>query len=321
MKAAVGISQCLLGDPVRYNGKDKFNPYLVEALRPYLDFHPLCPELAIGLGVPRNPIQLVVIEESVRLREVGNPQVDVTEQMRGLAERDSERLASLCGYIVMQESPSCGALAVKRYDPEGDLRDAVGQGIYIARLRELLPWLPIAEARDLQQAEALDNFLTRAFMLHDWQTTLPDAPAAAKLLAFHSRHKYLLMAHNPRAYRELGRALANLSSVDIGQFSRRYQIALLTALSHPATRGNQVNTLLHLKGYFREACTPAELQTMAEAISDYQAGRVPLSATIAALHAHVERTGNRYLAEQRYWQPYPGAAAMQERIFDEQGAG
>lgn len=312
MKAPVAISQCLVGDPVRYNGKDKYDQELLLSLGKHVQLHPICPELAIGLGVPRNPIQLVKVQQAIRLREVDDASVDLTSLMQTQAIADSHRLAHVCGYIVMQGSPSCGLHDVKCFDEQGLLLDEAEQGIYIATVRQQLPLLPVEAADVLHKKPQLDNFLTRVFTLFDWQQSTQGVLSAKQLIAFHSRYKYLLMAHNAHAYRVIGKMLSNLASGDLAQIASRYIQALLTALQKPTVRGGQTNVLLHLKGYFRTVLTLDEHKEFDALVASYQAGNIPLSKPRCYLHERVERTGDNYLAQQTWWQPYPNADLLRD---------
>jgi uncharacterized protein YbgA (DUF1722 family)/uncharacterized protein YbbK (DUF523 family) len=314
MKAPVAISQCLVGDPVRYNGKDKYDDELLSSLGSRLLLHPICPEVAIGLGVPRNPIQLVQVDNNVRVREVNDTTVDLTSRMQAQATADSARLVNVSGYIVMQGSPSCGLHDVKRFDETGLLLDEAGQGIYIAAVKQLLPLLPVEAANILHNKPHLDNFLTRVFTLYDWQQSTQGSPSAKQLVAFHSRYKYLLMAHNAHAYRVLGKMLSNLSGDDLLRLANEYIGALLVALQKPVNRGGQTNVLLHLKGYFREVLGQQEHKEFDALAVSYQAGNIPLSKPRRYLHERVERTGDCYLALQTWWQPYPDADVLQDGL-------
>lgn len=314
MKAPVAISQCLVGDPVRYNGKDKYDNELLLSLGNRVQLHPICPEVAIGLGVPRNPIQLVQVESGVSVREVNNAGIDLTSRMQAQAVADSRRLAGLCGYIVMQGSPSCGLHDVKRFDENGLLLDEVGQGIYIAMVKQQLPLLPIEAANVLHSKQLLDNFLTRIFTLCDWQQSTQGAPSAKQLIAFHSRYKYLLMAHNAHAYRVVGKMLSNLAGDNLSQIANQYIHALLSALQKLVVRGGQTNVLLHLKGYFREVLSAEEHKKFDALAASYQSGKIPLSKPRRYLHERLERTGDSYLAQQTWWQPYPDADVLQDEL-------
>lgn len=313
MKVPVGISQCLLGDPVRYNGKAKYDHYLIEQLREIITFHPVCPEMAIGLGVPRAPIQLVVTD-TVRLKGVENPYTDLTLTMQRQAELDSKSLTHLCGYIVMQGSPSCGSGKVRRFNEAGELLDERGQGLYIATLKQHLPWLPIEESHDLHDNALLDNFLTRIFTLFDWQQSMGNAVTAKTVIHFHSRYKYLLMAHNPHAYRQIGRSLADFSGENIESKALKYIETLLQALRRKTGRGGHANVLMHLKGYFREVLSPNESALVDQKIADYRSEKLPLSEPLGYLHNLIGRTGEDYLAQQRYWNPYPDLSGVRDSV-------
>jgi len=313
MKAPVGISECLTGAEVRFNGKHKFDGDLLRDFDGYLDFQPICPEVTAGLGVPREPIQLVISDNAVRAKGVKDRTLDATEALMQAAHNCAKQASEWCGFIAMQESPSCAVSPINRYSECGELIDNAGQGIFVEELKRLFPWLPIVEAKDLHSPQEQDNFLTRVFTLQDWKQCLPQQPNARALIAFHSRYKYLLMAHSPADYKRIGASLANLSG-DPELHYTGYIIALISALAKPATRGGHTNTLLHIKGYFREKIAQADYAEIGRLIDAYQQGQVALSSPLKALQQLLPQLDNPYIAQQRYWQPHPDVSGLRDHI-------
>lgn len=309
-KIPVGVSECLLGKPVRYDGGHKHHAYLTNVLSEYMDFQPVCPEMAIGLGVPRQPIRLIATDTGVRVCGVNDPALDVTEGLEAQAEQVVERMPGLCGYILMQKSPSCGLHGMKRYRSDGSLRDHQGRGAFAARLTELMPWLPVEEARRLDEPELRHNFLIRVFALYDWYKTVAFAPAPEKLITFYSRYKYQVMAHHLPGYGAIGKLLSDLSRRDVRDICDEFLQLLMDSLSHVATRNGNTNTLMHLRGYLRWKLLPHEGDEVTRLIEAYHRGDVPLAAPLKVMRQHIGKIDDPYLQKQTFWEPYPEKLAL-----------
>lgn len=309
-KIPVGVSECLLGEPVRYDGGHKRHAYLTNILSEYLNFQPVCPEVAIGLGIPRQPIRLIVTDSGVRVRGAKDAELDVTEDLASQAQQVAQTMPHLCGYIFMQKSPSCGLHGMKRYRPDGSFRDAQGQGAYAAKLTELMPWLPVEEARSLDDPERRNNFLIRVFTLYDWQQTVAFDPTPERLIAFYSRYKYQVMAHHLASYGAIGRLLADLSQRDLHDICADFLMLLMNALSHVVTRNGNTNTLMHLRGYLRRKLSPQESDEVTRLIDAYHQGDVPLAAPLKVMRQHMTKVADPYLHKQTFWEPYPEHLAL-----------
>lgn len=311
-KPPVGISQCLTGAAVRYDGDHQHSP-LYDLLSPYLDFRPLCPETAIGLGVPRPPIHLRQdADGQLHAVDKASGQHDVTLALQAQVTQQQDLLAPLCGYILMQRSPSCGLASVKRHDEDGLLLAGKATGIYARELAAQHPDLPLVEEAGLHDAEQLDHFLTRVFTRWRWQETEGHASVAA-LQSFHARHKYLLMACRQSSYRELGQLLAGATPATLRSVTERYRQVFMSALSGPPDRGNHANALQHMAGYLKRSLSGEERQTMENAITAYQAGQVTRHAITHLLRQHLERHPQPYLLQQACLFPYP--ASLQAAVL------
>lgn len=207
-KALVGVSQCLLGDPVRYDGGHKYDYWVSQVLGEYFEYRPVCPEMAIGLGVPRKPIRLQDIDGLIRVRGVEEPGLDVTDALALEAERTLDAAPTLSGFIFMQNSPSCGLYTVKRFSEQGVLRDHAGRGEFSRRLVEQQPLLPVAEAQELAGTVQRTSFITRVRAYHDWQRCLGNNPTPEALVGFYSRYQTHLKVHHPASAQALDRLLA-----------------------------------------------------------------------------------------------------------------
>lgn len=314
-KISLGISQCLLGEPVRFDGGHKRNRYLTDVLSQYVEYHAVCPELAIGLGVPRKPIRLIVTDGQDRIRSVENAGVDVTDALMQEAEHAVQQMPNICGYIFMQNSPSCGVYGLKRYSENGHGIDSRGRGAYAKRFMELMPLIPIEEAGRLNDAGLRENFITRIFALHDWRHTVALDPSAKKLIDFYSRYKYQVMAHHVPSYFLIGKFLANLSGRPIEDVCNEFIQLLMTALHHQASRKGNVNTLMHLRGYLKLHISKQDKEELSGAIDSYANGLTPLVVPLTLLKHHLMTLDNPYLKQQTFWAPHPESLGLRNFVL------
>jgi uncharacterized protein YbgA (DUF1722 family)/uncharacterized protein YbbK (DUF523 family) len=307
-KIPVGISACLTGQPVRFNGSHKRSRFCTDTLSQYFDFRPVCPEVAIGMGTPREPIRLVSetpTDTEIRAVGVDSPDLDVTDALRAEAVSTSAANQDLCGFIFMQKSPSCGVFAVKRYLKNGH-PEGKASGIFASEFARLNPLLPIEEAGRLNDAALRENFMVRVFAFRDWQLFTQTTITPARLIEFHSRYKYLVMAHSIVQYKAAGKLLSDLSG-DIDYIAEQYFELLMTALAKPASRKMHTNTMMHLQGYLKKLITPEDKAELQRLIMEYRRGIIPLVVPLTLLKHHLNHFGdaNRYAREQVYLNPHP----------------
>ena len=308
----VGISACLMGQPVRFNGSHKRSRFCTDVLSQYFEFVPLCPEVAIGLGTPRQAIRLVSESaQSTDIRAVGSTDanLDVTQPLIEYATRQANKLTDLCGYILMQKSPSCGLFGVKRYLSNGH-PEGTTQGLYAGEFQRRQPLLPMEEAGRLNDDALRENFMVRVFTLHDWRNFRAEAGdqlSAGDLIRFHSRYKYLVMAHSMVHYKSIGRLLANFGTADTADIANQYIEQLMAALARPATRKMHSNTLMHMQGYLKRALSDIDKQELTELIHQYRQGIVPLVVPLAMLKHHLNHQPDvaDYARQQVYLNPHP----------------
>lgn len=294
----VGISSCLLGEAVRYNGGHKRDRYITDVLAEYFQFVPYCPEVAIGLGVPRPTIRLQAAAGGARAVQPDAAGRDLTASLARYGRQVAARSADLSGYIFKARSPSCGMTRVKVYDRNGSPSGSA-PGIYAQAFRAKLPLLPAEEEGRLNDPDLRDNFIERVFVYHRWQQLEARGITAAALVRFHSEHKFLLLAHSQTALRELGRLTSNLRT-GLGGIAQRYIERLMTALARPARRGNQVNALQHVAGYFSRLIDTGDRRELKEAIDGFAEGRAPIIVPLTLIRHHLRRHGVAYLADQRF---------------------
>jgi len=312
-KPKLGISACLLGAEVRYNGGHKESRLCSRTLNEYFDFVPLCPEVAIGLGTPREPIRLVGDPQAPRAVGTVNRTVDVTAPLAAYGERVAEEQTELCGYIFMQQSPSCGLHRVKVYQDNGHPSEP-GRGIFAAAFCARHPDLPVEEDGRLNDPILRENFITRVFAYAEWQQLRREGLTRHRLIAFHSRYKYLLMATHPMQYKALGRLLGNLAQHDLNELAPRYFSQLMAALKNCATRRTHSNVLQHLSGYLKQNLSREDKAEIQQLISQYRQGVVPLVVPMTLLKHHLRRHPDQYIAQQVYLQPHPEDLSLRNAL-------
>ena len=301
----VGISSCLLGAAVRYDGGHKRDPYIAGTLARYFEFVPLCPEVAIGLGTPRPPIRLVRAEGDIRVQGRDDPNRDVTDALRDFARSTAARLAGeISGYIFKRASPSCGMERAKVYDGKG-MPAGRAAGAYAGTLMAAMPLLPCEEEGRLGDPDLRENFIERVFVFDRWQKLMRAGLTPAKLVEFHTAHKFLVLAHNQAAYRRMGRLVAKAGGPGLDRLAAEYARELMTALKRRATRGRHVNVLEHLFGFVSRHLDAADRAEMVEILSEYRAGLLPRQVPVTLLKHHFRRHPSPYVERQVYLDPHP----------------
>lgn len=314
VKPKLGISACLLGAEVRYNGGHKESHLCTRALNEYFDFVPLCPEVAIGMGIPREPIRLVGDPEAPQAVGTVNSDLNVTDALADYGTRMAAEVNDICGYIFMQKSPSCGLERVKVYRDNGAPFDAGGRGIYAKAFTGQHPNLPVEEDGRLNDAVLRENFITRVFAYAAWQELLRAGVTRRALTEFHSRYKYQLMANDPVQYKVLGNMLGSMGRSDPNEIAPRYFSQLMAALKKCATRRTHTNVLQHLSGYLKQTITADDKQEIQEVIAQYHQGIVPLIVPLTLLKHHFRQHPDPYVALQVYMQPHPENLSLRNAI-------
>ena len=313
-KIRLGVSACLLGDQVRYDGGHKRDAFLTDTLGPFVEWVRVCPEVEVGLGVPRPPIRLVGDAAAPRL-VVEKTGEDLTTRMQGWARRRAAELATLGlhGYVLKKSSPSCGLFRV-RVHGEGGMPGGAGRGLFAAALADALPALPIEEEGRLSDAGLREAFVERVFAAARWQAFTAARPRAGDLVAFHAAHKFAILAHSPRDYAALGRLVAGAGARGTGDVVERYGDAFARALAVRATRARHVNVPQHLAGFFKRQLVDDERAELGEVIEAYRRGLVPLVVPITLIKHHVRRLGLAYLADQVYLNPHPKELMLRNHV-------
>jgi len=310
MSLRIGVSACLLGEEVRYNGGHKRDPFLTDMLGQYVEWVPVCPEVEIGLGTPRPAMRLVRIGGDTRMvtPETG---ADHTEAMRVYSERRVGELFGerLAGYILKKDSPSCGMERVKLYPAEGGAPVKDARGLFADVLLRRWPDLPVEEEGRLHDPLLRENFVTRIFVRDRWmqaQSEKPEGWTRAALMRFHERHKFLLMARNQAGMRRLGRLLGESGKKDDARdLAQAYLAGMTEVMRRPATRRGHTNVLYHLAGFVTDRIDDGDRRELIESIDRYRAGQLPLIVPITLIRHHARRLEVEYLRDQVYLDPHP----------------
>lgn len=300
-KIKIGISSCLLGEKVRYDGQHKLDRFLRDTLGQYVDWVSVCPETGCGLPVPREAMHLAGTPAEHRLVTVKTG-IDHTEKMRNWAEEklnDLETL-NLRGFVFKSKSPSSGMRDVKIYAKNG-IPSSKGPGIFAGMFIKRFPLIPVEDEGRLHDLPLRENFLERVFVYHRWLEELAE-PSPGKLVEFHSRHKLLIMAHSPEKLKELGRIASGKKRAGL---YADYLVLLMDTLKLKATVKKNVNVLQHVAGYFKKQLEPDEKAELLELIDNYHKGLLPLIVPVTLLKHYVRKYEEPYLSKQYYLDPHP----------------
>lgn len=309
-KIPIGISSCLLGHPVRFDSGHKRDSYIVGTLGEFFEFYPFCPEVAIGLGVPRPTLHLVKANGEIRCVGVKDAGHDVTDDLRAYATREQPAFAELCGYILKKDSPSCGMERVKVYTTGQPSRE--GAGIYAAEMMRNNPLLPVEEEGRLGDAGLRENFIQRVYVFYRWKQLLAEGLTANGLMTFHARHKLIIMSHAD--YRELGQLLAGMTKDNVAEMAGSYIRQLMAILKIVVNRGNHVNVLQHIQGYLKKELSADDKAELCEIIERYRDGEVPLIVPLTLLKHHFRKSPDTYIENSYYMSPYPQELSLVNQL-------
>ena len=305
-KIRIGISSCLLGNPVRYDGGHKLDAFLVRTLGPYVDYVPVCPEFECGMGVPREALRLVGDPAAPRLVTVKTGK-DHTGQMTAWARKRVRELEqeNLSGFIFKCRSPSSGMERVKVYSAEGGMPVHAGVGMFARIFMEHFPLLPVEEEGRLHDPALRENFIERIFVLRRLRQAMREKKTAGGLVEFHTRHKLLIMARSNRHYRLMGQLVAQAKGAGIAQTFEAYHGLLMEALALKATVKKHTNVLQHMMGYFKKDLSADEKQELLEVIESYRCELVPLILPVTLISHYARKYRQDYLLGQYYLRPHP----------------
>ncbi len=310
----VGISACLLGQEVRFDGGHKRDRYITDTLGKFFEWVPVCPEVEMGLGTPRETLRLVGDPEAPRLVFAKKGE-DQTELMRAWATSRLDRLAkaNLSGYILKNDSPSCGMERVRVYRPSG-IPSKHGVGIFARALMARFPLLPVEEEGRLHDLPLRENFVERIFCYRRWRDLVAGGLTRGKLVAFHTAHKLLLLARSPKHYTELGRLVANAKALSPKELEGRYGELFMAGLTVKATAKKHTNVMQHILGYLKRDLDARDKAELLAVINDYYGGLVPLVVPLTLLKHHLTRVNVPYLQDQIYLNPHPKELMLRNHV-------
>ncbi len=312
----IGVSACLLGQKVRFDSGHKHDRYITDVLGEYFKFIAVCPEVEVGMGVPRESVRLIAGPDGPRMVGSKTGQ-DWTEKMKALTERRTRQLESfkLRGYILKKDSPSCGMERVKLYPASGGgapSRDT--RGFFGDALLKRYPLLPVEEEGRLNDAPLRDNFIVRVFAYDRLQNLFEGRFNRGEAVKFHARHKYLLMAHSPEHYRKLGQLVAAIKKHTPSDFRKKYSTLFMQALDAKATIRKNVNVLQHILGYLREFLDGGEKKYILGIIEDYHRELVPLVVPITLIKQFIWKYDVEYIKDQFYLDPHPRELMLRNHV-------
>lgn len=310
----IGISSCLLGEKVRYDGGHKRDLFIADTLSQYFEWEPVCPEAMVGMGVPRETVQLRQLHSEIKM--VGlKTQRDWTRSMNQFSLQKSRYLSerNICGYIFKKGSPSCGLFRVNVYT-ENNMPQKSGRGLFAEAVAQHMPLLPVEEEGRLQDPVLRENFITRVFAYYRLNTLTQEKPPLKRIIEFHTRHKYLLMAHSPSHYKSLGQLVAQVKTIPYTNFISEYSVQFMTALSFKSTPSKNENVLNHLLGYFKTLLNSEDRKDIADTIIAYKNGLLPLVVPITLISHYVRKFKIQYLLHQYYLSPHPKELMLRNHV-------
>lgn len=309
----VGVSSCLLGERVRYDGGHKHDPYITETLGEYFSFVPVCPEVGCGLPVPREAMRLEGDLAAPRL-VTHKSRMDLTAQLQTFCDAMVEELAKedLCGFIFKKGSPSSGLFRVKVYNH--GMAAKSGRGLFAAAVVQRFPLLPVEEEGRLNDPALRENFIERVFSYRRWKDFLAGTPSLGRLVEFHTAHKLLMLAHSPDYYRQMGALVARGKELALPEILRRYEALLMKGLALHATTAKNTNVLQHIMGYFKKHLDADEKAELLEVITQYHDHLLPLIVPLTLLNHYVRKYDQAYLRGQIYLSPHPAQLMLRNHV-------
>ena len=309
----LGVSSCLMGEQVRFDGGHKHDRYITDILGRWFRFLPVCPEVGCGLPIPRESMRLEGDPANPRLM-TGRSRIDLTDRMLAFCSAKVRELegADLCGFIFKKNSPSSGLFRVKVYNNGAPAKS--GSGLFAAEVARHFPLLPLEEEGRLHDPELRENFIERVFSYRRWKDFLAEGTTLGRLVEFHTAHKLLLMAHSPEIYRAMGSLVAHGKEFPLPELLRQYEELFMKGLALHATTKKNTNVLQHMMGYFKQQLSVGEKAELLEVISQYHDGLTPLIVPLTLLRHYVRKYDQQYLQGQVYLSPHPAELMLRNHV-------
>ncbi len=310
----LGISACLLGQEVRFDGGHKRDRFLTDELGKHVEWVPVCPEVEVGMGTPRETLRIIRDGQATRMVTTRTG-LDYTDRMNrwGRARVAELSREDLDGYVLKKDSPSCGMLRVKVFNGAGPgTRD--GQGLFATILLERLPLLPVEEEGRLCDPRLRENFIERVFAFRRLKDHFKGRWTAGSLVAFHTAHKMVLLAHSATAYQKMGRLVAGAADLPRAELRREYEQLFMATLALPADAKRHANVLMHMMGHLKSKVDAASRKELADCIDEYRRGLLPLVVPVTLIAHYVRVHDVKYLAGQTYLQPHPRELMLRNHV-------
>jgi uncharacterized protein YbgA (DUF1722 family)/uncharacterized protein YbbK (DUF523 family) len=305
MKIRLGISACLLGEEVRYDGGHKLDRYLTDTLGRYVEYVPVCPEVEAGFGIPREAMHLEGDPNAPRL-VTRQTKRDLTKPMLTWAKKRVLELEAqdLCGFIFKSRSPSSGMERIPVFNEKG-MPVKKGVGLFARTFMGHFSLLPVEDEGRLHDPKLRENFIECVFVFKRWRECLSRGKSRRGLIDFHTKHKLLVLSHSPKHYQMMGRLVGQAKTFALGELYQTYQRLLLEALRLKTTIKKNANVLQHMMGYFKKELSSDEKQELLEIIGLYREVNVPLIVPVTLMNHYIRKYDQPYLKEQYYLQPHP----------------
>lgn len=313
-KLKIGISECLLGAKVRFDGGHKLDKYIVNYLSPYCEFVAICPEVAIGMGVPRPPIRLVGDPNKPQVVGVKDATLNVTKPLTAYSKQCVKELNDISGYILKSRSPTCGMQRVKVYGEKNSAPSTEGVGVFAKALMDAHPLLPVEEEGRLNDPILRENFIERIFAFRRWQDLLSERLTMGRLVEFHTQHKLTLMAHNLAGYKRLGHIIANAEKLTPKAVALAYGEEFMKVMQMRCSNKRHTNVLEHILGYFKDNLNHGDKEELLAAIHRYRVGQLPLIVPITLVQHYLRKFPKPYLQNQTYLHPHPDELMLRNHI-------
>lgn len=304
-KPQIGVSACLARQAVRFDGCFISNPFVNNECTSFFDIHTVCPEVEMGLGIPREVIQLRDFDGEIRLVYSKNPDKQITHSMREFSERRVKTLPTLDGYIFKKDSPSCGVFKVPVKNNKTGMRKRNGIGLFAQAFKDRYPQVPTEDEGRLNDKSIRENFLERVYAHYRWRQIDATENPLQSFRDFHRNYKLVLMAKDNSSYRQLGRIAAAVNRNNFAEIREQYFCLFMQAMSKIPSHGHHVNVMMHILGYLKDHLNKNDKVELLHWFETYREDRVSRVTPLMLLQHHFNRHRNDYIAEQYYFSPFP----------------
>ena len=314
-KIKIGMSSCLLGEKVRWDADHKHDQYVRDVLGSYFDYVSICPEVDVGMGVPRETVALYGTLENPKMI-TKRSKTDWTKKMNHYTKDRIHELTKekLCGYVFKSKSPSCGIGKVPIYSEFGSSRMGHGSGVFASSFVKVFPLVPVEDEGRLHDPVIRENFIVRIFCFHRLQLLVRKSFSIGSLVRFHTRHKFLILSHSRKKYYDMGELVANAKKIKTAELKTRYSKLFMAALTYKSTPKKNTDVLLHMTGFLKKILTREEKKNILSVIEDYRNELLPLVVPVTLIYHQVKKHNIEYLLDQVYLNPHPKELMLRNHV-------